>query len=286
MSHPFERYRSNTLPFTVARLIGGTIVILACWFGISLVLVSASVTLRRSVMLARPEVFELWAILAGFSGIWLGLWLVMRYIHGEPLAKLFGFAQRLSSSDGLKGFLAVLFASAVAEVALSLSGYSVLSNSTWGFATWLSLLPCLALLTLVQTTGEEMLFRGYLMRGLASSHRNAGVWAGIPSLLFLLFHYSPDMSPHMLVLQALGIISITALLVLAVVRTGNLGGSMGLHFGNNIFIFAGISHEPGFAAQSLVVATPAENHRRQHWRFRRHAAAHPARHRHRSAAGF
>lgn len=255
-SGAFERYRSNTLPFSWPRIAGGVLIIFACWFVVSLVSISAAGPLGRACPFVAAEVLSFWAVLAGFTGIWLGVALVMKLLHGEPLAKLFGATRRLNLGDALKALIAVLMVSVLAEIILTATGHSTVAWSNWNVSAWLSMLPVLALLTAIQIGGEELMFRGYMMRGLASSRRSPWVWAFIPSLLFASLHFSPDMSAHVLLVQALGITTITTLLVLTVVRTGNLGGAMGLHFGNNLFIFSLIGHEPGYDAQSLLSATP------------------------------
>ena len=258
MNSAFEQYRTNTPPFNIARIIGGVFITLIVWVAFTFVVVTALSVLRTIGVPLSQHAFELWAMLTGFGGIWVGIWLVMRFLHKQPLASLYGANQRIDWRQGLKGFTAVVLSSIVAEVLLSIAGYSVFEWSGWSWGAWLLLLPLLALVTWVQTSAEELLFRGYLMRGLASSRRNPWVWAVIPSVLFVLLHISPDMSGSLAVVELAGIASITALLVFTVLRTGNLGGAMGVHFGNNIFIFALLSHEEKFNSFSMATGTSTD----------------------------
>lgn len=256
MTSPFERYRSNTLPFSIPRIIAGTVLTVLVWAAITFLSGSALAVLRDKQILHRPQDLELWTMLAGFAGIWLGLWLAMHYLHGEPLNKLYGSNQRLDRQGVARGFLAIVIAAVVAELTLAVTGISTFTWSDWSWLPWLAILPVLIVLTWIQTSAEELLFRAYLMRGIASRKRSAWAWVGIPAALFVLLHIEPGMTMNLAAVEIIGIASITAILVFTVVHTGNLGAAMGVHFGNNLFIFAGISHEPSFNANSLANGTP------------------------------
>jgi membrane protease YdiL (CAAX protease family) len=90
-------------------------------------------------------------------------------------------------------------------------------------------------LLFVQTTSEEMIFRGYLQQRLGARFKNPLIWMVLPSLIFALGHYKPDLDP--LVTWSI----IAATLVFGVIAadltriTGSLAAAMGLHFANNFF---------------------------------------------------
>ncbi|TGR73492.1 CPBP family intramembrane metalloprotease, partial [Mesorhizobium sp. M1C.F.Ca.ET.189.01.1.1] len=48
----------------------------------------------------------------------------------------------------------------------------------------------IVLLAFLQTSSEEMLFRGYLLRGLACRFRRPLIWAVLPGLLFTSLHWN------------------------------------------------------------------------------------------------
>ena len=58
----------------------------------------------------------LFATLASFAGIWLGVWIAMRLLHKEKLSRLFGSSARISRSGFLNGFAAVLLTSVLTEL--------------------------------------------------------------------------------------------------------------------------------------------------------------------------
>lgn len=100
---------------------------------------------------------------------------------------------------------------------------------------WLILLPIALPLILVQISAEELVFRGYLQSQLAARFRHPVVWMGIPSGLFGLLHYSPEMAGEnawMLVVWA-GVFGMAAADLTA--RSGTLGPALALHFVNNVF---------------------------------------------------
>ncbi|WP_380056334.1 lysostaphin resistance A-like protein [Falsihalocynthiibacter sp. SS001] len=99
---------------------------------------------------------------------------------------------------------------------------------------WLYLLPLSLLGLLIQTSAEEILFRGYLQQQIAARFSSRWMWMGITALLFGLGHYDTNNGANawMIVVWA-GMFSLAASDLVA--RTGNLGAAIGLHFVNNAF---------------------------------------------------
>ncbi|MEM7733968.1 MAG: type II CAAX endopeptidase family protein [Pseudomonadota bacterium] len=100
---------------------------------------------------------------------------------------------------------------------------------------WLFFLPLALPLVMIQISAEELAFRGYLQSQLAAKFRHPVIWMGIPSALFGLLHYSPDIAGEnawMLVLWSglfgMAVADLTA-------RSGTLGAAIALHFVNNVF---------------------------------------------------
>ena len=96
----FERYRNTATEKTnLPRLIIGTAVVVLFWVAITLVVVLGGTYLAiiwhllpgdprgpLQGFLASP--IGILTALTSFAGIWLGLWLAMRFVHGEPLTAL------------------------------------------------------------------------------------------------------------------------------------------------------------------------------------------------------
>jgi len=103
------------------------------------------------------------------------------------------------------------------------------------FATWLGYLPLAIPALLVQTSAEELVFRGYMQSQLAARFANPRIWIMVPSLAFGLLHYDPVINgdnawPVVLWATLFGVAAadLTA-------RTGTIGAALALHFVNNFF---------------------------------------------------
>ncbi len=265
----FERYRSSPNgKMTLLRLIFGTIVILLVWTLSTFAVVRIGwgfVALVPDSL--QPDGYGMEAFLTSpigvltalvtFCGIWAGAWLVMRWIHREPLSALFGNSHRISRSGFLNGFVAVFLTSIFSEVLLYALD-PVIQRGSIGLSVWLMALVPVAMLAFVQTSAEELLFRGYLPRGLARVFRSPLVWALLPTLVFTALHWSGDSA---LAMNAAGLISIGAfsvVLMMLVHATGNLGAAFGAHFGNNLFGFLLISHQASLSSFALFEARSLE----------------------------
>src|SRR6056297_1317467 len=102
------------------------------------------------------------------------------------------------------------------------------------FGLWLLFLPVGLLAVLVQTTAEELAFRGYLQSQLAARFPHPLIWMGVPSALFALLHLDP--SAHgdntWLVVIWAGCFGLAAADLTA--RSGTLAPAIALHFVNNL----------------------------------------------------
>ena len=267
MSKPkaFQLYRESAGPkTTLPRLLAGIVVIVICWLAVTFGVLTAGfylyigfggyARLMESFITTRPGTL---AVFLTFAGIWLGVWITMRFIHKQRLSTLFSPSGRLSASAFLKGLAAVLITSLISELAL----YAVAPQfvrTPIPLGDWLIFIIPVMLFAFVQTSAEELLFRGYLMRGLAYRFRNPLIWAVLPTLAFTLLHWHGGAPTLMTVCVLVTIGSFAVLLAFVIYRTGNLGGAMGAHFGNNIFGFLLISHEISFSAFSLYDGAPLQ----------------------------
>jgi membrane protease YdiL (CAAX protease family) len=254
----FQLYRESAGPkTTLPRLLAGIVVIVICWLAVTFGVLTAGfylytgfggyARLMESFITTRPGTL---AVFLTFAGIWLGVWIAMRFLHKQKLSALFGPSSRLSASAFLKGLAAVAVTSLLSEIVL----YAIAPQfvrTTIALGDWLIFIVPVMLFAFVQTSAEELLFRGYLMRGLAYRFRSPLIWALLPTLAFTLLHWHGGTPMLMTACVLVTIGSFAVLLAFIVYRTGNLGGSMGAHFGNNIFGFLLISHESSFSAFSL-----------------------------------
>ncbi|MDX8479108.1 CPBP family intramembrane glutamic endopeptidase [Mesorhizobium sp. VK24D] len=268
-SAAFGRYRrSPNEKTTLPRLLLGTVIVVFFWLAMTGLVLFVGTYAYIVWRLPGPSTGQymqdflaspvgILTALVSFAGIWIGLWVAMRFVHGEPLAALIGADRRISRGGFLKGLVAVLITSLFSEVLLYWLQPEI-SRGSIAFPSWLSFLVPIVLLTFLQTSSEEALFRGYLLRGLASRFASPLIWGALPGLLFTALHWSPAST---LAINACVLVSIAAfalLLTLLVYVTGNLGAAFGAHLGNNLTGFLLISHQQSYNAFALFNAKPLE----------------------------
>ncbi|TGQ50572.1 CPBP family intramembrane metalloprotease [Mesorhizobium sp. M1C.F.Ca.ET.193.01.1.1] len=265
----FERYRrSPNEKTTLLRLLLGTAIVVFLWLAMTFVVLVAGtyafivlhlpgLSTGRPVQDFLASPVGILTALASFAGIWIGLWVAMRFLHGEPLSALIGTSRRISRGGFLKGLVAVLITSLFSEVLLYWLQPEI-ARGPIALSSWLLFLVPIALLAFLQTSSEETLFRGYLLRGLASRFASPLIWAALPGLLFTALHWS---STSTLAINACVLVSIATfalLLTLLVYVTGNLGAAFGAHLGNNLTGFLLISHQESYNSFALFNAKPLE----------------------------
>ena len=126
---------------------------------------------------------------------------------------------------------------------------------------WLGFLIWAVPLLFIQTTAEEMVFRGYLQQQLAARFTNPIIWMIFPSILFGLAHLNFDYPPSTtaLVVCATGFFGLAAADLTRI--TGSLGAAMGFHFANNFFalLVVGVKGELSGLALYTTAFTMAES---------------------------
>lgn len=267
----FERYRqSPNEKTTFPRLLLGTLIVVIAWVAATLVTVAGGAYIHAlqlakagkgvgtdvmTSFMASPA--GILTALLSFSGIWLGVWIVMRWIHREKVGALFGNSGRISRDAFVKGLVAVIITSIFAEVLLYLLRPEI-GRGTISIGSWLVFLVPICLVTYIQTSSEELLFRGYLPRGLGKLFRSPIIWGLLPLLVFISLHWSPSANPAMNFAGLTAIGAFAAVLMVLVYVTGNLGAAFGAHLGNNLFGFLLISHQESYNTFALFTAAPLE----------------------------
>ena len=118
---------------------------------------------------------------------------------------------------------------------------------------WLMLLPVALLGILIQTSTEELIFRGYLQQQLAVRFDTPLIWMGLPALLFGLLHYRPEAGDRawLLILWA-ALFSLIAADLTA--RAGTLGPAIALHFLSNAIAILFVAQDPALSGLALYSA--------------------------------
>jgi membrane protease YdiL (CAAX protease family) len=264
----FETYRQPAGKASgLWRLALGTLIIVICWAMTSLLAIVGGVFLVSRWLDGQAGMPDMatfattptgvLTVLASFCGIWIGTWIAMRFVHRETLSVLFGNSRRISRSGFVKGLAAVFITSLLSEVLI----YPLqpgIARGAIGLTAWLLALVPIAALTLVQTSSEELLFRGYLPRGLARRFSSPVVWALLPTAAFTALHWSPANSFAINICIMISIGAFAIVLMLLVYATGNLGAAFGAHLANNLTGFLLISHQESYNAFALFTARPLE----------------------------
>jgi membrane protease YdiL (CAAX protease family) len=171
-------------------------------------------------------------LLGGFIVLTVATATAVRLLHRRSLGSVLG-PQRalirdfLATSKGLAVLLAVLWVLVPYD-----TGAPLEPNLAPG--PWLMLLPLSLIAVLIQTSAEEIVFRGYLQQQLAARFSSPFVWMLVPSALFAVGHYLPveagDNAIYIVVWAGL----FGVLMADLTARAGNLGPAIAVHFANNV----------------------------------------------------
>jgi uncharacterized protein len=160
---------------------------------------------------------------------------VVCLVHRRPLLSLFTPTQainwkNLATSFGL--FFALIALATVVEYALNPATFEI--NQKLGRV--LLLAPIVLVLTPIQTTTEELLFRGYLLQMIGLLTRNRVVLVIISGLLFMLPHLAnPEVAAGFLPI-ALYYFACGCFLTIVTLKSNGLETTIGIHAAMNLFI--------------------------------------------------
>ena len=172
-------------------------------------------------------------LLGSIALLWPSVRIALHLVQRRHLVTVLGSTLRIDRPDFWRGTAASLLVGLIGAVGWLLAGEGYVRTETT-LPQWLIWFAPLAIMVLLQSSAEELLFRGYLVQLLARRFRSPLVWAALPSIGFSLLHWYPDATPAMnaAVLVTIGAFALSA--VFLVVQTGNLGAAIGVHWGNNI----------------------------------------------------
>lgn len=266
------------------RFLLGLFVIFFCWFVLGS-LPALTLAFYASVD-ENPETFinlstglvdgihpmlNLLVLLSSFWFLILGLIIAVRLLHQRPFLTLITPYKSISWRRLRQGFgvyLGLIAAATLVEYLLRPDIYVLTFNPTrfWPF------LVLMLLLIPIQTSAEELFFRGYLLQTLGRGTRNVGVLTAVNGFIFMLPHLSnPEVAtnPLLLALYFWGIGGFFAWITL---KDNRLELALGAHAANNLFsgIFANYTNsvlvtesiftvselDPTFALISLIIIVP------------------------------
>ena len=249
MNHPFHRWVDAARPRVgVWRTLAGTALVIVVWVVLANVVAAVSVMsgliqigdLRAMVDEAPRELSHrdaavvLGVGLATFVGLWVGVWAVLKFLHRRSFASLISFDGRPKGGQVLVGAGLAAAYLGIGMAMSSLSGGAP-QRSGLPLESWLVALVPLVLLIVVQSVGEELLFRGYLVQQLAARVNTPLVWGLLPALAFGLAHVTNGRADAQFTAYYIFAAVMLGLVMTAMVwRTGGISAAMGFHVVNNI----------------------------------------------------
>ena len=194
--------------------------------------VTMSVTEKMSVLESNVNLFYM---LLPFTFAFFGILIVSRFFHNQPLKFL---VTSRSSFDWSRVAFSFLLVANLAALSLAISLEIYPNNYEWNYdpQRFLELLLISVLMIPLQTTAEELLFRGYLFQGLGAAFKSRLAALLITSISFGLLH---SLNPEIAKL-GYGLIStyiITGLFLgMITLMDEGLELSIGFHAANNLII--------------------------------------------------
>jgi uncharacterized protein len=272
----FKRYVANaSLGRTgLMRIVLGTVLAIATWLAVTIIVFVAGSFLRTrsdsSDSLIYNSAFAPEAVddfvqssfgqatlLLTFGGLWIGVWAALKIFHKLKLSSLLGYQSRIDWDDFCRAFLAFAIITSLIQLFSFSFDPNVVRNPIT-LLQWFTVGCVVTVFLFIQTSAEEVFFRGYLMQQLAARFDSVIIWAMLPIVCFIALHFTPGMSllKTASFFALIGVLAIT--FTYLVVRTGNLGASMGVHFANNLAAIVLISHDDTFEALALYNGTTFE----------------------------
>ena len=182
----FWKYIVGSVLTFIAAIIGQIPLVIAV-LGKSLLDNNAINLDEATLMKSLDSNMTLFLLLLSSAFVILGLYISVRFIHGQPFVKMITTRpkvdwRRISFSFFLWAFISV-----------ASTGVSMLTNPD-DYVMNFKLVPFLTLVVIsiimvpIQTSSEEMIFRGYLMQGIGGVARNKWVPLILTSTIFGLLH--------------------------------------------------------------------------------------------------
>lgn len=170
--------------------------------------------------------------LVSFVCITLGVFVAVYVLHDRNPLTLFGpLGPAIAGFWVVAKILTVLYALLLVLPPWSM-GEPLLPNLAFG--SWVALLPFSLCAVLIQSSAEEVVFRGYIQQQLAARFSNPWVWMVLPSLLFGFGHYIPAQAGENAAFIAIWAALFGLLMADLTARAGHLGPAIAVHFVTNI----------------------------------------------------
>jgi membrane protease YdiL (CAAX protease family) len=234
------------------RYLVGTLFILGVWFTLGTLLSAAAIAVFAPSGVSFEQAVEEPALLGELRGfVAVMLQFIPFFIaclaapvlfHDRSPRTLVTAAERVSWGRIRQGFVLwfglVLVFEAIPYLA-DPGSYTV--QGDW--RNLLLFLPLAAILLPIQTTAEELFFRGYLLQWLSLRTRNLTGLAVFSGLIFTLPHLLNPETEANIALAALNFFTVGFILAYAALQDGRLELAIGAHFANNVYATTVVTFE-------------------------------------------
>lgn len=177
----------------------------------------------------------MYVILGSFGLIATAVFAGIRMVHARAATGVFGPVMLAVPQFFRVLALVVVVCAVVGLLPPYGMGAPLVPNLALG--VWALLLPVSLLAVFIQTSAEEIFFRGYLQQQLAARFSSPVVWMVLPSILFAFGHYQPGEAGGNAVMIAVWAGIFGLLMADLTARSGSLGPAMAVHFANNAMAF-------------------------------------------------
>ena len=216
---------------------------------------ATDVNLTTGALIGVPPAISLAFTLLPFVVAFGAILFTARVIHRRPAASLVAPGRPIRWGRILQGFGAWLIVAAVVTLveALIFPGrYSL----TLDLGRLLPFAVVAVLLFPIQSSAEELFFRGYLLQGLGLRTRNRLLLAGLTGLVFAGLHIeNPEVGSEFWLVMGFYFVFGMALALFAL-RDNGLELALGVHAANNLFT-ALVANFKGSAVDSPSIFTAA-----------------------------
>jgi len=196
-------------------------------------------------------------LVINFASICLlaGLYISVRFLHQRRMITLVTPNQQVRWKRIFQGFglyFVLTFVISFVGIVLSPSEYRL----TFKPSQFLVFLPIALVITPIQTSAEELFFRGYLLQGISLKARSLLIPILGSSLLFMLPHLlNPEVKSNWF-LMALLYLLLGIFLAVITVKDNSLELAMGVHAANNLFVVLILNYSnSALPSPSIVTAS-------------------------------
>ena len=195
---------------------------------------ATAVDLQTGMLTGVDPLINYVALNLSFGMMIVGVFVTVRFVHGRPFRSIITPAKTFEWRRMWQGFglwlLLVALASLV-EYLLHPEIYTVVFNAR----RFLPFALVVLLLTPMQTTAEELLFRGYLLQATGHVGRNFVVLSLVNGILFMVPHLgNPELAASAILLP-LFYLSIGGFFAYLTLRDNSAALAIGAHASNNLY---------------------------------------------------